>query len=401
MKVKAEVDGRTISVEGEDVLAWDGHGATGNGADTEFARARAAAYVRANPRPDPDAQGGVNVPARQRMALLRRLAAGPASKLELLQAMRAAAGYVGGDDWRNRYDELRGHGKRGGGHLPLPIEHDELSDTYRLVESFAALSEVQRRMLGHAKAALDGLGAATIVLDGLLPDIAPPGRPAVDLDHVRGDVLTTLDAALDRNGVVELYHDDERRGTDAIVTGVPRAYVTAPHGLMLWIVHVDEKGARVGGGTVPVRGIQRVVLHPEIRPRPEILRAPTVPLRIRVDRGAARLCDELEALGLDVEPGPVGASGQVVLEGELNVDLAHEALDTLLVAEGPVTVLTPRWLAAGIGARSLRRFLAHVDPDAPGLPAAAVDGVRALLAALETRPPFDGDAAPPAGWLRS
>lgn len=166
-----EVDGTPVSLDADDVRAWAGTGLP----TTELGDEVLTAYVRANPRPARDAQGGVNVPARQRMAILRRLAAGPASRGELLAVMRAAAGYVGGDDWRNRMDELRGRGQRGGGHTPLPIEVDAATETYRFTESFPVLSSRERLALAQVKAALAGLGEqlelGRIVLDGLLPDV--------------------------------------------------------------------------------------------------------------------------------------------------------------------------------------------------------------------------------------
>lgn len=170
-RLRVEVDGTVRSLERDDVLAWAG--LDPDATDPEDVRRAAEAYVRAHPRPEPDAQGGVNVPARQRMALLRRLAAGPATRTELLAAMRAAAGHVGGDDWRNRLDELRGRGKRGGGHAPLPIVVDEETDTYRLTEPFPTLSAHDRETVGRLKATLadHGQDAARVLLDALLPGL--------------------------------------------------------------------------------------------------------------------------------------------------------------------------------------------------------------------------------------
>lgn len=175
-RIKVTVDGRTVSVDRRDVLAWAGVDPP-RGRRTAAAERHGPDYVAANPRPEPDAQGAVNVPARQRTALLRRLAAGPATRTQLLGVMRDAAGYVGGDDWRNRLDELRGRGRRGGGHTPLPIAHDEATDTYRLTESFALLDDGERAALARVKGLLHAAGAPVrpgrVLLDGMLPDIAP------------------------------------------------------------------------------------------------------------------------------------------------------------------------------------------------------------------------------------
>lgn len=171
-RLRVEVDGTNRSVERDDVVAWAGLGDDAADRPEELHRA-ADAYVRAHPRPRPDAQGAANVPARQRMAILRRLAAGPATRLELLATMRGVAGYVGGDDWRNRLDELRGSGKRGGGHEPLPIAADDDVGTYRLTEPFPALSATDRETLGRLKASLADAGDETAreVLEALLPGL--------------------------------------------------------------------------------------------------------------------------------------------------------------------------------------------------------------------------------------
>lgn len=174
-RVKVEVEGATITVDRQDLAAWagaqDGRAVEGALGDLDTLRRSAAAYVRANPRPEPDAQGAVNVPARQRMALIRRLAAGPASRHDLLVVMRDAAGYVGGDDWRNRMDELRGRGKRGGGHTALPLE--EFEDGFRLVEPFPSLSASDREHLGRVLRLVGDSGdeAAAVVLGALFPGV--------------------------------------------------------------------------------------------------------------------------------------------------------------------------------------------------------------------------------------
>lgn len=190
MRIRVEVDGAAVSVEGEDVLAWLGaERPDDDRAAAALAREHGPDYVRDNPRPEPDAQGAVNIPARQRMALLRRLAAGPATRAELLAAMRDAAGYVGAHDWRNRYDELRGHGKRGGGHTALPIAHDESDDVYRLTSPFPVVRREVRDRLGLVKAIAAELDPdAAALLEGLLPGL--PATPRADLrealEHLRG-----------------------------------------------------------------------------------------------------------------------------------------------------------------------------------------------------------------------
>jgi len=193
VRIRVEVDDDALSVEGEDVLAWVGRRPADDRSAAALARQHAHDYVRDNPRPEPDAQGAINVPARQRMALLRRLAAGPATRVELLAAMRGAAGYVGAHDWRNRLDELRGNGKRGGGHTPLPIEQDE--DTYRLTEPFPEVRHDVRDRLALLKAVARELDPeAARLLEGLLP-----GLPVAPRTEVR-DAIAALQAQAVRRG---------------------------------------------------------------------------------------------------------------------------------------------------------------------------------------------------------
>lgn len=190
MLVRVEIEDRTFRLEGDDVAVWAAAHTGVDAVDEAELELHASAYVTSNPRPEPDAQGGRNVASRQRMALLRRLAAGPATRRELLAAMRGAAGYVGADDWRNRMDELRGHGKRGGGHVPLPIVHDADTGTYRLSESFPTLGRSQRDLIGALKARLadgdDDLSPTRRLLDDLFPDI-PAAVVTAGAGGVEGD----------------------------------------------------------------------------------------------------------------------------------------------------------------------------------------------------------------------
>lgn len=214
MRVRVEVDGETLSVEGEDVLGWLGEHPDDDRAAAALARSHAADYVRDNPRPEPDAQGAVNVPARQRMALLRRLAAGPATRAELLSVMRDAAGYVGAYDWRNRFDELRGHGKRGGGHTPLPIAHDADTDTYRLSAAFPAIGREARETLGLVSAiAARVVPGARELLEGLVPGLpAPPHAEVADaLAHLRQPEVSS-----DSSGGAEDHSSGSQRSSPRI-----------------------------------------------------------------------------------------------------------------------------------------------------------------------------------------
>src|SRR5687767_774921 len=94
-----------IVLDGRDVAAWAGRQWTGAaGSDWEVVGEQ---YIAAHPR-------AARPSDAQRLALLRRLATGPATKTELLATLRTT-GYVGAADLENRLRELKAGDSRAGG----------------------------------------------------------------------------------------------------------------------------------------------------------------------------------------------------------------------------------------------------------------------------------------------
>lgn len=413
-RIRVEVDGETHSVERADVLAWAGVDPE-RGRAGAVAESHATSYVRANPRPEPDAQGGVNVPARQRRALLRRLAAGPATKGELLSAMRDAAGYVGGDDWRNRMDELRGRGKRGGGHPALPIVRERETDTYRLAESFPVLSEADRLELGRVKAVLRSagtpVGRGRVLLDGLLPDVpvSPLGDAAVA--YPSGDVLARLDEAIHGRHPVRIRWrgaggqgppdpdetDPDETGGDQTGDGrggdgpgdgservhgpvVPLGYLPGGAAVRVHVAALDGDGRRVGGFDLPLDRVVEVERYEGPAAPTEVGTGPTTRLTLWVTPPLHDVLVRRSVLDLDGgRTAAPGAPDLLEVEGAFPTELSWEVLRLLLRWSGSVRVLTPQWLATAYAQRCLDGLVSQLrrpglrppgspgpDPEMPG-----------------------------------
>lgn len=387
VRIKVQVDTDTYSVDRDDVLAWAGRDPD-PGRATEEARAHAAAYVRANPRPERDAQGAVNTPARQRRALLRRLAAGPATRTELLAVMRRAAGYVGGDDWRNRMDELRGRGRRGGGHPELAMVHDEPTDTYRLTESFPHLSEADRAELGRVKGLLrerGRLGRGRVLLDGILPDV--PASPLEDgvAAYPSQAALGRLDRALYERCPVELRYRPEEGGAEVHETVLPLAYLPGGTVAHVHVSRLDDAGERVGGVVLP---LDRVVEVGRCTAAPAPGGGgPTTRLVLWVTEQLWDLLRTRPLLDLDPQPSHAPVPGLLEVRGTFDRELSWELLRVLLRWAGSVRVVAPDWLAAAYTRRCLEGLVAQLrgppGPRPAGDPLGGLaDDLEAALEAL-------------------
>lgn len=370
-RLQVEVAGATVSVEPEDVLAWREVQPRDPEEARRIARESAAAYVVDNPRPDPDAQGAVNVPARQRMALLRRLAAGPATKRELLEAMRDAAGYVGGDDWRNRMDELRGHGKRGGGHTPLPIEHDvhsSLTETYRLTEAFPALSPDAAEALGVAKGALAALGGvgvrARAALEGMLPDVAESPIDSDRVDYPSEAVLGAFDAAMRSSRPVRMHYRRAQHGPKWYDAVVPRYYLTGDTAIGAYVVELDPAtGRRRRGIQIPLDRLLAVEPAPDVEVADGALVDPEERLTLQVTDALLAVLTQRRLFGIDATAArEVDVDGEQLweVEGTFNPDQGWETLRPLLAFTGSVRIAEPAWLGHALAVRCLEGLLTQL-----------------------------------------
>ncbi len=368
-RLQVEVEGQRISVDVDDVLAWRELAPSDPVEARRLAAEVAADYVVHNPRPTPDAQGGVNVPARQRMAMLRLLAAGPATKAELLATMRQAAGYVGGDDWRNRMDELRGRGQRGGGHTPLPIETgpDGAAETYRLTERFPALSPDATEALGVAKgtmSALGGVGArARAALDGMLPDVAPSPVEASRVDYPSDRVLGAFDAALRNATPVRMHYRRAQHGPKWYDAVVPRHYLTGDTAVGAYVVELDPTtGQRRRGFQIPLDRLVDVV-PVDVVVADGALDDPEVPLVLQVTDALLGVLRQRRLFDIDTRAAREVevADGTVwEVEGRINPEIGWEALRPLLTFTGSVRIVEPAWLGHALAVRCVEGLLTQL-----------------------------------------
>ncbi|MFP5310135.1 MAG: hypothetical protein ACLGIR_11235 [Actinomycetes bacterium] len=429
MKVQVRVEGRTLSVEGEDVLRWKGLVAADD--RVALAREHALAYVDAHPRPEKDAQGSANIPARQRLALLRRLAAGPADRHELLEAMRDAAGWVGASDWRNRTDELRGHGKRGGGHTPLPLEEDE-DGTLRLTEAFPAFSDEQRLDLSLALGALDHFGGAAAgartTIQGIAPDVAPTSVEAGTVRYPSDTVLDRFQAAMRHGTVVRLEYRTQGQVLKVYERVLPLRYLSGDTAVRAYVAELRPDGTRLRGIQLALDRFVKVEDVPGCTPAPDAKDEPRSELVLWVTRRVLELLRSRELFELDV----AGATEVAVDEGDATMwevhgsfatELNWEVLRVLLSFTGSVRVVEPAWLGAAFVRRCVEGLLAQLslpaDTDAasypdPRLPEAEerveqvgrelpgpLESALELLLPPAPAPPAPGRAAkvrPPAGF---
>lgn len=232
---RLEVDG--TSLDGRDVAAWAGRMWDGE-ADAQW-RLLGERYIAEHPRSGRSSEA-------QRLALLRRLAAGPATRAELLAVMRRA-GWVGADDLENRMRELRSTDRRGAGRAGLSVSGDGV--TWRFDEPFADLDPADRRALGFAKAMvgrLDGPLAhrATSALERLLPGVrsttaAPHGGAGYPASP--GD-LEKFSEALEARTPIRIRYFSLNRGVLGTYTVVPVEYVTVGATVKAICFLVDAQG---------------------------------------------------------------------------------------------------------------------------------------------------------------
>ncbi len=236
-------DGRSVRVDARDVARWAGLAPPAGTPDERWVE-RAALYVREHPR-----RGSAGIGAAQRLALLRRLAAGPATTEELLDALRTV-GWVGADDLENRLRELRASDGRAG-EAAVGLAVSSRAGRYELSEPFPTLEQADLRALGFAKAILsqlDGPLAATAgaALDALVPGLTAHGAPRTGASHrARAADYERFEAArLERRGVRVRYFS-LNSGREGRYLLVPVEYVTVGAAIKALCVRVDEAGHRV------------------------------------------------------------------------------------------------------------------------------------------------------------
>jgi hypothetical protein len=357
-------DGAEVSVDGRDVAAWAGRTTPPDPADDGW-RADAADYVDTHPRP-----AGSHA-AAQRMAVLRRLAAGPARREELLAAMRDAAGWVGADDLENRLRDLKASDRRvttPAGGLALRTE----GDRYWLAEPLAALDEQDRRALGFAKAMLgllDGplVEAASRALERVVPGIpaAPGGRPRGWATTSARD-LQRFDAALAERRPVQVRYFSMNSGRVGTYTLVPVEYVTLGAVVKAVCVDVTADGQRAG----PDRqfALERIRAVEDLpgweRPPPEAVALERDELVMDVDEGLYAVLAERNVFGIGEAEAHDNGDGTWRVRGTFARALSWDVLERLCAWAGSAQVHAPLWLVNAV-CRRLRSGLRVMEVGGP------------------------------------
>lgn len=362
---RIDVDG--TSVDARDVAAWGGRAWTGS-ADGEW-RVLAERYIAAHPRSGRPSEA-------QRLALLRRLASGPATRAELLEAMRRV-GWVGGSDLENRLRELRSGDSRGAGRAGLDIVSD--GEVWSLAQPFADLDDADRRALGFAKAMvgrLDGPLAirSTMAMERLLPGVAATtASPHAGARYLAAPAdLERFSDALDNRRPVRVRYFSLNRGAEGTYTVVPVEYVTVGATVKAICVLVDAYGKVERELQMALDRLTSVEVLPDWkRPRPRDLQLDrsTIVLdvtdelyRVMRDRNVFDIAGNLDAVQSDEDD-----SWRVT--GSFPVVLAWDVMEQLCAWAGSAQVREPFWLVNAV----VRRLTAGLRVMAEG---AAFDVVK-------------------------
>ena len=304
-------------------------------------------YIEAHPRTGRTSEA-------QRIALLRRLAAGPATRLELLAAMRRAAGYVKADDFENRMRDLRAGDSRGGGRTGLPIEVQ--GEHWSLREPFPELSEADRRALGFAKSMIERLDGpmpmrASIALERMLPGVATAREHTARRYPASPADLERFHQALEEHRPVRVRYYSLNRDAEGTYTVVPVEYFTLGATVKAICLDVDEYGAVSQERQLALDRLRDVETLPGWRApdqRALQLSRSTIVLdvtnelyRVMSDRNLFDIADDVEAQQSDEDD-----SWRV--KGSFPTALAWDVMDQLCSWAGSAQVREPFWLVNAV-----------------------------------------------------
>ncbi len=345
------VAGDQLRVDGRDVAAARGLSGTID-PDSTVWRTAAEAYVDAHPRPEG------RIPDAQRLQILRRLAAGPATTGELLAAMRTV-GWVGGTDLENRLRDLRGGGRRGAGRtvtVPLVTE----GDRHRLTAPLPALDEAQLRAIGFVKSLVATEPAplaaqALQVLDGMLPGVgALTGQPTTATMTIAArDMHAFEEARVNRLPVLVTYYsmNSHKESTYRLV---PVSYVPVGPALKAVCIDVDDQGTP---GQDRQFALDRVrAVRPTgmdaLEPQQTVLR--TEILDIEVTDPLYRIMKDRNQFNIATAEATETDLGRWRVRGEFPVALGWDVMEQMSAWAGQVMVNGPYWLANAV----VRRYRA-------------------------------------------
>lgn len=366
-RIRVEIGGRTVAVDGRDVRAWAGLSAPPDADDPQWVR-QAEAYLEAHPRPAEDTQAGIA--AAQRLALLRRLAAGPATRGELLEAMRGA-GWVAGDDLENRLRDLRASDRRAG-NPRAGLQVCAQGERYWLAEPFPLLAEADRHALGFAKAMIDRLASplaasASRALERLVPGLAAaPGARATAVWRAKERDYERFEAALREGRAVRVRYFSLNSGRERTYQLVPVEYVAVGANVKAVCVEVDEFGRRAGDDKQ--FALDRLLAVEELPGRPatppEDLQLARSNIELVVTDGLYQVMRERNVFGIADEravQSEYDDSWRVA--GSFPVALAWDVMEQLCAWSGSVQVHRPLWLVNAV-VRRLRAGLRVMEQGA-------------------------------------
>lgn len=345
-------------VDGRDLAAWTGASGPA-GEDDEAWREEASAYVAAHPRPE------AGLGQAQRLVLLRRLAAGPATTAELLAALRTV-GWVGASDLDNRLRELRGAG-RGGGRGGLDLRTQ--AGRHWLASPLPALDGTQVRAIGFAKAMLAQLdtpmaAAAARALGEVLPGLDATSAPGASRPLARLALLERFHTALEERRPVRLRYDSRNTGLERVLEVVPLEYVSLGGIVKAVCVEVDAEGRRRGVDRQLV--LERVIevdpLPDWADPEPAACALVREALVVRVPQALAAVIHERGMFATsEPAPPPLDSDPEVCeVTGTFPRALAWDVMEQLCAWAGSVQVREPLWLVNAV-CRRLRAGIEEME----------------------------------------
>ena len=339
------LDVGAAALDGRDVATWAQRPWTGD-VDAHW-RVLGERYMAEHPRTG-------RLSEAQRLALLRRLAASPASQAELLAAMRSA-GYVGATDLENRMRELRAGDTRAGGRAGLAVHRD--GDRWALTEPFPALEESDRRALGFAASMIDRLDGPTALqasaaLARMLPGVggSAVGQGTAGYAASPAD-LERFHAALQDRRPLRIRYYSLHREREATYTVVPVEYVTVGARVNAICVEVTRAGDVGRELQFALDRLRSAEALPDWPPPPDaatdlerstIVLHVTDPLyRVMRDRNLFGIAADAQAVQSDED-----SSWRVT--GSFPVALAWDVMEQLCAWAGNAQVWEPYWLVNAV-----------------------------------------------------
>ena len=333
-----------VALDGRDVAAWAGRHWTGD-ADPDW-QLLGEQYLAAHPRSARPSEA-------QRLAMLRRLAAGPATKTELLAALRTT-GYVGAADLENRLRELKAGDTRAGGRVGPTVVIDGVQ--VRLTGPFPALDDPDRRALGFAKSMitrLDGPLAtrASAALDRLLPGVSASAAAAATTYPASPADLERFHAALEGSRPVRIRYFSLNRGVEGTYTVVPVEYVTVGTTVKAICVDVDEYATV---GSERQFALDRLAQVEDLpgwrRPPREALALERARIVLHVTDALYRVMRDRNLFGIatDVAATQDAEDESWRVTGSFPVALAWDVMEQVCAWAGSAQVWEPYWLVNAV-----------------------------------------------------